>query len=121
MSFKIDIHPSNTLRIIYSGVVTGEELKSVRESAKAMVRANKLKHIYCDLRNAILDVKQIELFHYSASSKKIYRSVAKTAIVYSKGRHNQEDLSMYASAASSQGFKVKLFNNSSEATKWLKF
>ena len=62
MSFKIDIHPSNTLRIVYSGRVTVEEIRSVRENARAMVRANKLKHIYCDLQRANLDIKQIELF-----------------------------------------------------------
>jgi hypothetical protein len=121
MSYKIDIHPSDTLRIIYSGRVTGEEIKSVRENARAMVRANKLKHIYCDLRSAILDIKQIELFDYTASNKKIYQNISKTAIIYSRGKHNIEDLSMYANAASSRGFKVKLFNNSSEASKWLKF
>jgi hypothetical protein len=121
MSFKIDIHPSDTLRIIFSGIVTGEELKSVRENAKAMVRANKLKNIYCDLRGAFLDIKQIELFNYAATNKKIYKGISKTAIIYSKGKHNLEDLNLYANAANSRGFKIRLFNNGSEASKWLKF
>ena len=121
MSYKIDIHPSDTLRIIFSGRVTGEEIKSVRENAMAMVRANRLNHIYCDLRNAIIDIKKIELFNYAASKKKIYQNISKTAIIYSSQKHNIDDLSMYANSANRQGFKVKLFNNSSEASKWLKF
>jgi len=119
MSFKIDIHPSNTLRITYTGKVTAEEIKSVRENAKAMARANELKYIYCDLRSAILDIKQIEVFNYAASNKKIYQNISKTAIVYSKEKHNVDDLLMYAGVASSRGFKVKLFINGSEASKWL--
>jgi len=121
MSFKIDIHPSNTLRIIFSGRVTVEEIQSVRENARAIVRANELKHIYCNLQQASLDIKQIEIFNFAASKKKIYKDIAKTAIVYLKEKHSIEDLSMYVTAANSRGFKVKLFNNVSEALKWLRF
>ena len=120
MSFKIDIHPSNTLRIIFSGRVTGEELRSVRENARAIVRANELKQIYCDLQGAFLDIKQIELFNYAASNKKIYQNILKTAIVYSEEKHDIGDLSMYAKAANRRGFKVRLFINGPEASKWLK-
>ena len=48
-------------------------------------------------------------------------SITKTAIIYTSGRHNHEDLLMYAATANSKGFKVRLFVNGSEASKWLKF
>lgn len=121
MAFKIDIHPSNTLRIIYSGVINKEEILSVRENVRAMVRANKLEYILVDLRKGILDVNEMELFNFASSQKKVYSTVVKTAIIYNKGKHNHEDLMMYAATASSKGFKVKLFVNGSEASKWLKF
>ena len=121
MSFKIDIYPSKTLRITFLGVITDEEIKSVRENAMAMVRANDLEHIFCDLRNAEMDIKQIEIFNYASSYKQVYRNITKTAIIYSIGKHNIQDLTIYASTANSRGFKVRLFNNSPEALKWLKF
>jgi len=121
MSFKIDIHPSNTLRITYSGNVNKEEINSVRENAKTMVRVNKLKFILVDLRKAILDVNEMELFNIASSQKKVYSTITKTAIIYTSGRHNHEDLLMYAATANSKGFKVRLFVNGSEASKWLKF
>jgi hypothetical protein len=121
MSFKIDIHPAKTLRIIYSGKITGEEIHCVRENAKAMVRANELEKIFCDLRDALLDVKKIELFNLAASQKKRYKNIVKTAILYKPDIHDKEDLLVYASEVSKKGFKVRLFTNRSEALKWLKF
>jgi hypothetical protein len=121
MSFKIDIHPSDTLRIVCSGLVNSEELSSIRENAMAIVRTNELKHICCDLRNAIIDVRKFDILSYTESSKRVYRSITRTAIIYSTGKHNMKELSMYATLANSKGFKVKLFNNKSEALKWLKF
>jgi len=121
MSFKIDIYPSKTLRIVFLGVITGEEIKSVRENAMAMVRANELEHIFCDLRDSIIDIKQIEIFNYASSHKQVYKNITKTAIIYTTGKHNIQDLTMFTRAANSRGFKVKLFNNVSEALKWLKF
>lgn len=120
MSFKIDIHPSNTLRIIYSGKITREEIDSVRVNARTMVKINKLEYILVDLRKAILDVSEMDLFNIAASQKKVYGNIKKTAIIYTSGRHNHQDLMMYAATANSKGFKVKLFKNGSEASKWLK-
>lgn len=120
MSFSIDIHPSHTLRITYSSRVTAEEIRSVRENAKAMVRTNELKYIYCDIREAILDINNIDLFNFAASNKRIYRNISKAAIVYSIEKQSSQELSLYAKAANSRGFTLKLFNNASEALKWLK-
>ena len=121
MSFKIDIHPSNTLRITYSGKITREEIDSVRVNARTMVKVNKLEYILVDLRKAMLDVSEMDLFNIAASQKKIYGNINKTAIILNEGRHHKQDLLMYAATASSKGFKVKLFKNGSEASKWLKF
>ena len=121
MSFKIDIYPSKTLRIVFLGVITSEEIKSVRENAMAMVRTNETEFIFCDLQKAVMDIKQIEIFNYASTHKKVYKTVTKTAIVYSTGKHNLKDLNLYVRAANSKGFKVKLFNNGPEALKWLKF
>jgi len=121
MSFKIDIHPSDTLRITYSGNINKEEISSVRENAKTMVRVNKLKFVLVDLRKAMLDVSEMELFNIASSQKKVYNTITKTAIIYTSGRHNHDDLLMYAATANSKGFKVRLFKNGSEASKWLKF
>ena len=96
MSFKIDIHPLNTLRIIYSGKITKEEIDSVRVNARTMVKANNLGYILVDLRKAILDISEMDLFNIAASQKKVYGKINKTAIIYTSGRHNHQDLMMYA-------------------------
>lgn len=121
MSFKIDIHPTNTLRITYSGKITKEEIDSVRVNARTMVKANRLEYILVDLRKAMLNVSEMDLFNIASSQKKIYGNINKTAIIYTAGRHSHHDLMMYAATANSKGFKVKLFKNGSEASKWLKF
>ena len=69
----------------------------------------------------MLDVSEMDLFNIASSQKKVYGNINKTAIIYTAGRHNHHDLMMYAATANSKGFKVKLFKNGSEASKWLKF
>ena len=92
MSFKIDIHPSNTLRITYSGKITKEEIDSVRVNARTMVKVNKLEYILVDLRKAMLNVSEMDLFNIASSQKKVYGNINKTAIIYTAGRHSHHDL-----------------------------
>jgi hypothetical protein len=121
MSFKIDIYPSKTLRIVFLGVITREEIKSVRENSMAMIRANELEYIFYDLQNAVVDIKQMEIFNYASTNKIIYKNITKTAVIYKTGRHNMQELTLFTRTANTKGFKVKLFNNIPDALKWLKF
>jgi hypothetical protein len=121
MSYSIDIHPSNTLRIKFSGEINLEELDSVRENVLSIVRANKLEYILCNLHSAFFDIKEMELFSFAASNRRLYRKIKKTAIIYSAGIHDIRDLTWYSTTVNNKGFRVKLFQREEDAIKWLKF
>lgn len=121
MSYVIDILPASTLRIIFSGPVNLEELKSVRENVLTMVRTNELNSILCYLQNASLHVKSMELFSFAESNKRLYRNIRRTAIIYDPEIHDIRDLMAYSKTANYKGFRIKLFTKEPEALKWLKF
>ena len=87
----------------------------------AMIRANELENIFCDLQNAVVDIKEMEIFNYASTYKNIFKNITKTAVVYKTGRHDMQELTLFTRTANTRGFKVKLFNNIPDALRWLKF
>lgn len=119
MAFELKVRKERMLKIIYNGNITADEVRSVRENAIAMINANNLNKICCDIRGAYLDLSGVDLFNFAASNKKVYPKIIKTALVYSVRKNDQDDLLLYQATASRRGFNLKIFENYDKAIQWL--
>ncbi len=77
MSFELSIGKPGTLNIIYMGTINREQISSVRENAIAMINANGLNNILCDIRDATLNLEYADLLNFDASSRSVNPEIKK--------------------------------------------
>jgi hypothetical protein len=108
------------IEIIYSGIVTPQQLYMALESSVSLSRENKTELFLADCTTMVGGHTAVDLYGLISLFEKLeIGRTAKEAVIMLTVQESADEIRFYETACKNRGFNVKLFNNREEAVKWL--